>query len=110
MPGGTTGEGALLGDDEVAGVVRATIAAADGRVPVLALRGVRFATTLALARRAVADGAVAVAAVVADYDTASDDQVRGHFDALIEAVDAPVYGDTIPSHTHRESSRGCSSA
>src|SRR4029077_6421908 len=26
----------------------------------------------------------------------------GHFDALIEAVDAPVYGYTIPSHTHRD--------
>ena len=36
MPCGTTGEGPLLADDEVAGVVRATVAAVDGRVPVLA--------------------------------------------------------------------------
>src|SRR3954467_19262 len=36
MPCGTTGEGPLLADDEVAAVVRATVAAADGRVPVLA--------------------------------------------------------------------------
>jgi len=103
MPGGTTGEGALLGDDEVAGVVRATVAAADGRVPVLAHVGrPGTATTLALARRAIADGAAAVAAVVPYYYTASDDQIRAHFGALIEGVDAPVYGYTIPSHTHRE--------
>ena len=103
MPGGTTGEGALLGDDEVAGVVRATVAAADARVPVLAHVGrPGTATTLALAHRAIADGAVAVAAVVPYYYTASDDQIRAHFGALIEGVGAPVYGYTIPSHTHRE--------
>ena len=60
------------------------------------------ATTLALAHRAIADGAAAVAAVVPYYYTASDDQIRAHFGALIEGVDAPVYGYTIPSHTHRE--------
>src|SRR4051795_2148702 len=103
MPGGTTGEGPLLADDEVAAVVRATVAAADGRVPVLAhvgRRGTR--TTLALARRAVADGAAAVAAVVPYYYAAGDDEIRAHYDALIEGAGAPVYAYTIPSHTHRE--------
>src|SRR4051794_18227961 len=57
MPCGTTGEGPLLADDEVAAVVRATVAAADGRVPVLAHVGrPGTAPTLALARRAVAHG------------------------------------------------------
>ena len=103
MPGGTTGEGAVLADDEVAGVVRATVAAADGRVPVLAHIGrPGTAATLALARRALADGAAAVSAVVPYYYTASDEQIRGHYGALIDAVDAPVYAYTIPSHTHRE--------
>jgi 4-hydroxy-tetrahydrodipicolinate synthase len=103
MPGGTTGEGPLLSDDEVATVVRATVAAADGRVPVLAHVGrPGTATTVALARRALADGAAAVAAVVPYYYAASDDQIRGHYGALIDAVDAPVYAYTIPSHTHRE--------
>jgi dihydrodipicolinate synthase/N-acetylneuraminate lyase len=103
MPGGTTGEGALLADDEVARVVRATVAAADGRVPVLAHVGrPGTATTLALARGAVADGAAAVAAVVPYYYTASDEQIRAHFGVLIEGAGAPVYGYTIPSHTHRE--------
>jgi 4-hydroxy-tetrahydrodipicolinate synthase len=103
MPCGTTGEGPLLADDEVAAVVRATVAAADGRVPVLAHVGrPGTAPTLALARRAVADGAAAVAAVVPYYYALPDDLVRAHYGALIESAGAPVYGYTIPSHTHRE--------
>jgi dihydrodipicolinate synthase/N-acetylneuraminate lyase len=103
MPGGTTGEGALLSDDELATVVRGTVAAADARVPVLAHVGrPGTAATIALARRALADGAAAVAAVVPYYYTASDDQIRGHYGALMDALDAPVFAYTIPSHTHRE--------
>jgi 4-hydroxy-tetrahydrodipicolinate synthase len=103
MPGGTTGEAALLADDELAGVVRATVEAAAGRIPVLAHVGrPGTAPTLALARRALDDGAAAVAAVVPYYHPTSDDGIRGHYGALIEALDAPVYAYTIPSHTHRE--------
>jgi len=103
MPCGTTGEGPLLADDEVAAVVRATVAAADGRVPVLAHVGrPGTAPTLALARRAVDDGAAAVAAIVPYYYATPDDHVRAHYAALIDGVDVPVYAYTIPSHTHRD--------
>src|SRR3954470_20889149 len=103
MPCGTAGEGPLLGDDEVAVVIRATVAAADGRVPVLAHVGrPGTAPTLALARRAVDDGAAAVAAAVPYYYALTDDHVRAHYGALIEGAGAPVYGYTIPSHTHRD--------
>src|SRR3954453_691538 len=103
MPCGTTGEGPLLSAAGVAAVVRATVAAADGRLPVLAHVGrPGTAPTLALARRAVDDGAAAVAAIVPYYYATPDDHVRGHYDTLIDGVDAPVYGYTIPSHTHRD--------
>src|SRR3954451_2636255 len=103
MPCGTTGEGPLLADDEVAAVVRAAVAAADGRVPVLAHIGrPGTAPTVALARRAVEDGAAAVAAIVPYYYAVPDDLVRAHSAALIEDVDVPVYAYTIPSHTHRD--------
>jgi 4-hydroxy-tetrahydrodipicolinate synthase len=103
MPCGTTGEGPLLADDEVAAVVRATVAAADGRVPVLAHVGrPGTAPTLALARRAVDDGAAAVAAIMPYYYAVPDDQIRAHYGALLEAVDVPVYAYTIPSHTNSE--------
>src|SRR5215212_7552370 len=82
MPCGTTGEGPLLADDEVAGVVRATVAAVDGRVPVLAHVGrPGTAPTLALARRAIDDGAAAVAAVVPYYYAPGEDAVRAHYGA-----------------------------
>jgi dihydrodipicolinate synthase/N-acetylneuraminate lyase len=103
MPCGTTGEGPLLSDEEVAAVVRATVAAAGGRVPVLAHVGrPGTAATLALARRAVADGAAAISAVVPYYYAAGDDEIRAHYAALIDGAGAPVYAYTIPSHTHRE--------
>src|SRR4051794_21725437 len=103
MPCGTTGEGPLLADDEVAAAVRATVAAADGRVPVLAHVGrPGTAPTVALARRAVDDGAAAVAAIVPYYYAVPDDHIREHYDALLEAVDVSVYAYTIPANTHRE--------
>ncbi|MGH2823521.1 MAG: dihydrodipicolinate synthase family protein [Thermoleophilaceae bacterium] len=104
MPCGTTGEGALLSDVEVAEVVRATCAAAGGRVPVLAHVGrPGTAPTLALARQAVEHGAHAVSAVVPYYYPAGGDQIRAHYAALVEGLDGtPVYGYTIPERTHNE--------
>jgi dihydrodipicolinate synthase/N-acetylneuraminate lyase len=104
MPCGTTGESALLSDAEAADVIRATCAAAGGRVDVLAHVG-RPGTgpTLALARQALADGAAAVAAVVPYYYDASSDQIRAHYTTLLEELDGtPVYGYTIPERTHNE--------
>ena len=90
MPCGTTGEGPLLSDDEVAVVVRAAVAAADGRVPVLAHVGrPGTASTLALARRAVDDGAAAVAAVVPYYYAAENAAVRAPNAPLIVGAGAP---------------------
>jgi 4-hydroxy-tetrahydrodipicolinate synthase len=104
MPCGTTGEGALLADVEVAETVRATCAAAGGRVPVLAHVG-RPGTgpTLALARQVVEQGADAVSAVVPYYYPADGDQIRAHYAALVEGLaGTPVYGYTIPERTGNE--------
>jgi dihydrodipicolinate synthase/N-acetylneuraminate lyase len=104
MPCGTTGEGALLSDDELAEVVRATCDASGGRVPVLAHVG-RPGTrpTLELARRAVDGGAAAVSAVVPYYYAVGSDEIRAHYAALVEGLEGtPVYGYTIPDRTHNE--------
>ena len=103
MPCGTTGESALLSDAETAEVVRATCRAARGRVPVLAHVG-RAGTvpTLELARQAVEDGAAAVSAVVPYYYAAGPDQIRAHYATLLDGVDVPLYGYTIPERTHNE--------
>jgi dihydrodipicolinate synthase/N-acetylneuraminate lyase len=104
MPCGTTGEGALLSDDELVGVVRATCQAAGGRVPVLAHVG-RPGTwpTLELGRRAIEGGAAAVSAVVPYYYAVGSEDIRAHYAALVEGLDGtPVYGYTIPERTHNE--------
>lgn len=104
MPAGTTGEGPLLDDAELAALTAATVDAADGRVPVLAHVG-RATTraTVALARRALADGAAAVSAVVPYYYGLSDDQVTRHYETLLGAAGgAPVYAYTIPARAGNE--------
>jgi 4-hydroxy-tetrahydrodipicolinate synthase len=102
MPGGSTGEGALLDEEELVGVVEDVVSEVRGQVPVLAHVG-RPSTraTVRLASRALAAGAVAVSAVTPYYHAPSPDGLRRHYAALLAAVDgAPVLAYTIPSHAH----------
>ena len=101
MPCGTTGEGPLLREEEVTAVIATVVEAVHGRVRVLAHVG-RPDTqgTLRLARRALADGADAVSAVVPYYYALDDTQVVRHFRALVSAAGAsPAYAYTIPART-----------
>src|SRR3954449_9634484 len=102
MPCGTTGETALLSDDEVIEVVEATVAAAGGRVPVIAHVG-RPGTqpTIELGRRALDAGAAAVSAVVPYYHPLEPAMVLDHYRALMEALGAErVLAYCIPSHSN----------
>jgi 4-hydroxy-tetrahydrodipicolinate synthase len=98
MPCGTTGEGPLLDDDETSTVISAVVERADGRASVLAHVGrASTASTVALARRAIANGADAVSAVVPYYYALSDGQVAAHYRALLAATgDVPALAYTIP--------------
>jgi 4-hydroxy-tetrahydrodipicolinate synthase len=92
---GTTGEGPLLGDDEV---VRAVSAVA-GETRVLAHVGrPSTAATVELARRALDAGADEVSVVVPYYYELGDEQVLAHFSAVAEAV-SPVLAYVIPART-----------
>jgi 4-hydroxy-tetrahydrodipicolinate synthase len=104
MPCGTTGETALLSDDEVVEVVESTVAAAAGRVPVVAHVG-RPGTnaTIALGRRALGAGAEAVSAVVPYYHPLEPDRVLDHYRAVMDALGAErVLAYCIPSHSNNE--------
>lgn len=97
---GTTGEGVLLEDREVEALVERAAAAA-GRLRVIAQVG-RPSTraTVALARRALAAGAHAVAAYVPWFYPLTEAQARAHFLALLEAAgDAPALLYNIPPRT-----------
>lgn len=102
MPCGSTGETALLSDDEVVDVVATVAAAAAGRVPVIAHVGrPATRTTIDLARRALDAGAEAVSAVVPYYHPLEPDQVLDHYRALMAELGAErVLAYCIPSHSN----------
>jgi 4-hydroxy-tetrahydrodipicolinate synthase len=101
LPCGTTGETALLGDDEVIDVVTTVVEAAGGRVKVVAHVG-RPSTraTQRLIERAIEAGADGVAAIVPYYYSLDDAQIVAHYRALIETAGAtPVFAYTFPART-----------
>jgi 4-hydroxy-tetrahydrodipicolinate synthase len=94
---GTTGEGVLLDDAEV----EALVARARGGLRVIAQVGrVSTRATVALARRALAAGADAVAAYVPWFYPITEAQAREHFLAVLDAAGgAPTYIYNIPPRT-----------
>lgn len=91
---GTTGEGAALDADERSTLLAAVREAVAGRVPVLAGTGAASARqAVALSRRAADEGADAL--LVLSPPGAIDP--RPYYDAVTEAVDAPVLGYHFPT-------------
>jgi 4-hydroxy-tetrahydrodipicolinate synthase len=96
---GTTGEGVLLEDDEVAAMVQRA-AGQDGLRVVAQVGRPSTRATVRLARRAIELGADAVAAYVPWFYPATDADVRGHFLALLEAAgETPAFLYNIPRRT-----------
>lgn len=108
MPAGTTGEGALLEEDEVVAAVEATVRAARGAASVLAHVGQPgTAATERVLRRAFEAGADGVSAVVPYYYALDDEQVAAHYRTLLAAAEGgPVFAYTIPARTGNELSAG----
>ncbi len=97
VPLGSTGEFAYLTVAQRLAVVEATVAAARGRVPVLA--GVAATTTaeaVRLARAVMAAGADGVLAILEAYFPVPDAGVEAYFRAIAAAVDGPVVLYTNP--------------
>jgi 4-hydroxy-tetrahydrodipicolinate synthase len=97
---GTTGEGVLLEEREVVALAERALAEA-GEMSVIAQIG-RPSTraTVELAGSALGLGVAGVAAYVPWFYPATDDDVRRHFGALLEAVDGtPAYLYNIPRRT-----------
>lgn len=106
-PLGSTGEFAYLTAAQKARVIAATVAAANGRVPVVA--GVA-ATTIAdaeiQARHAAQAGADGILAVLEAYFPLSDAGVVDYFTAIARAVDLPVVLYTNPNFQRADLSLG----
>ena len=96
-PLGSTGEFAYLNGEQRTAVVKATIEAAQGRVPVVA-GVVSTATSDAVAQAKAYQrlGADGILAILEAYFPLSDAQVESYFRAIADAVEIPVVIYTNP--------------
>jgi len=96
-PLGSTGEFAYLNNEQRVAVVRATIAAARGRVPVVAgVAATATADAVAQARCYQELGADGILAILESYFPLKDAQVEEYFRAIADAVNVPVVLYTNP--------------
>jgi dihydrodipicolinate synthase/N-acetylneuraminate lyase len=103
-PAGTTGEGPLLEESEVASAVATAVQTARGRMQVIAHVG-RASTpaTVRLARAAIGTGADAVMAITPYYYAYEPDALHAHYRALLDAADGtPVLAYAFPERTGNE--------
>ena len=95
---GSTGEFAYLGAAQKVALIEATVAAAAGRVPVIA--GVAATAThdaVAQAKRAADAGASGILAVMEAYFPINEEGVVSYFTAIADATDLPLTIYTNPS-------------
>jgi 4-hydroxy-tetrahydrodipicolinate synthase len=97
VPCGTTGESPTLSHDEHKRVIEICVAAARGRVPVIAGTGSNStAEAIELTRHAKAAGADAALVVTPYYNRPTQEGLYLHFLAIAEAVDLPLIIYNIP--------------
>ena len=95
---GTTGESPTLTNAEHIEVIRATVAAASGRVPVIAGTGSNStAEAVELTRQAEAAGADGFLVVAPYYNKPSQEGLFQHFSAIAQVTDKPIVLYSIPS-------------
>jgi len=95
---GTTGESPTLSTSEHIEVVRATVLAADGKVPVYAGTGSNATTeAVALTREAERAGADGFLIVAPYYNKPSQEGLFQHFSRIAESTEKPIILYSIPS-------------
>src|SRR4051812_26835227 len=100
VPAGTTGESATLTAAEHRSAVEICVAAAAGRVPVIAGCGSNdTAHAIDLTRMAKETGADAALHVPPYYNRPNQDGIYAHFAAIADAVDLPIILYNVPSRT-----------
>ncbi len=98
VPGGSTGEFTTLTHDERRELVEVTVAAAAGRVPVVAGTGaLSTRETVELSVHAERAGAAAVMVVPPFYDALSWRELLTHYGAVADAIGIPIMYYNLPS-------------
>jgi 4-hydroxy-tetrahydrodipicolinate synthase len=100
VPCGTTGESVTLSSAEQIQVIEHTVAAARGRVPVLAGAGSNDTRQAAeKAKAAAAAGADAVLCVTPYYNKPTQEGLFRHYMKVADAAGVPVYVYNVPGRT-----------
>jgi len=100
VPGGSTGEFTTLTHAERRRLTEVTVAAAAGRVPVVAGTGaLSTRETVELSRHAQDVGAAAVMIVPPFYDALQWPELLAHYTAVADAIDIPIMYYNLPSAT-----------
>ena len=101
VPCGTTGEGATMSPDEQRRVVEVVVAAAAGRVPVIAgAGGSDTRGACGLASRAVEAGASAILTVTPPYNKPTPDGLVAHYKEVARAASGrPIVAYNVPGRT-----------
>ncbi|MBV8605154.1 MAG: 4-hydroxy-tetrahydrodipicolinate synthase [Pelomonas sp.] len=97
---GTTGESPTVTMDENREIIRAAVAHAAGRVPIMAGTGANStAEAIELSRYAKEVGADCTLSVVPYYNKPSQEGIYQHYKAIAEAVDIPMMLYNVPGRT-----------
>ena len=97
---GTTGESATVSVEEHCALIKATVAHAKGRIPIIAGAGANStAEAIKLTRYAKEAGADATLQVVPYYNRPTQEGLYQHFRKIAETVDLPVILYNVPSRT-----------
>ncbi len=97
VPVGTTGESPTVSNDEHLEIIRTTIEAADGRVPVIAGTGSNSThEAVAMTEAADAAGADGFLLVAPYYNRPTQEGLFQHFARIAEATDKPIVLYSIP--------------
>lgn len=97
---GTTGESAVLSDEEKLQIIAFTIKHIGGRIPVIAGTGSNCtAHAVRLSKEAEALGADALLVVTPYYNKASQQGLQEHFTAIADSVKLPVILYNVPGRT-----------
>ena len=100
VPCGTTGESATLSYDEHEMVVKTTIEAVDGRVPVIAGTGSNSTSeTIMLTKEAEKAGADAALLITPYYNKPTQEGLYQHYKMVAEEVDLPLILYNVPGRT-----------
>lgn len=97
---GTTGESAVLSDEERLQIIAFTVKHIGGRIPVIAGTGSNCtAHAVRLSKEAEALGADALLVVTPYYNKASQQGLQEHFTAIADSVKLPIILYNVPGRT-----------